>query len=107
MIHIYYTGGDGRNELSVYGHANYGPCGKDIVCAGVSAIAYSLLGFLELCEDEIEDMTGPIVDNGKVYVGCNSTATIDTAFRMAVIGLEQIADAYPDHVEIQIVPQGE
>ena len=41
--------------IKALGHANYAEVGKDIVCAGVSILTYTLIASLaELTEDEIE-----------------------------------------------------
>ena len=100
MIRIYYDQSEDGHELSIYGHANYESFGKDIVCAGVSAISFALMGYLEQCEEEIEELDGPVVTDGKMFIRCSGTKAIDAAFHMAVVGLRQIADAYPRHVEI-------
>jgi uncharacterized protein YsxB (DUF464 family) len=59
MININVDQKNGEMTISIKGHANYDQYGKDIVCAGVSAIAQT-----------------------------------------AVLGLESIAENYPDHVKI-------
>lgn len=107
MITVYYAQEGGTHELTISGHAGYAEYGRDIVCAGVSALGYALLGYLEKCEDDVEEMEGPIVECGNIYVSCTGNQNIATAFHMAVCGLKQIADSYPDHVDIQIVPTGE
>lgn len=107
MITVYYAREGDEHELTITGHAGYAAHGQDIVCAGVSAIAFALLGYLEECEDEIDDLEGPVVENGRVYICCTGKEKTANAFRMAVVGLRQIADSYPDHVDIQIVPPGE
>jgi uncharacterized protein YsxB (DUF464 family) len=35
-------------RIAVYGHAGYGIKGEDIVCAGVSALTYTMLNSLEV-----------------------------------------------------------
>lgn len=107
MIRVYYAQKGDAHELTISGHAGYAEHGQDIVCAGVSAIAFALLGYLEECEDEVEELDGPIVECGSIYVSCKGKPNIANAFHMAVCGLKQIADSYADYVDIQIVPQGE
>ena len=106
MIHIHYTKDDGWHELAIEGHANYSDCGRDIVCAGVSAIAYTLIGFLENKEEDVEDMGGSIVDSGEFYLSCKGSKVVDLAYEMAVVGLWQIANTYPDNVSISISAHG-
>lgn len=44
------------DEIKISGHAGYAEIGKDIVCAGVSVLVYTLEKALEgLCENEIEN----------------------------------------------------
>ena len=41
--------------ITVDGHAGYAECGKDIVCAGVTALIQTLIGSLkELTSDDIK-----------------------------------------------------
>ena len=49
-----------KGQIDVSGHANAGPYGQDIVCAGVSALTLTLLwGLRFVSEDEVEDSAGP------------------------------------------------
>ena len=44
-----------KDGITVNGHANYAETGKDIVCAGVTALTQTLIGSIEdLTRDEIE-----------------------------------------------------
>jgi hypothetical protein len=69
--------------------------------------AAALRNKYSLSEDEVEALDGPIVENGSVYISCKGKENIATAFHVVVGGLKQIANHYADHVDIQIVPQGE
>lgn len=97
----YEKDGDSHN-LSVSGHARYSPYGQDIVCAGVSAIVYALIGWLENC---VEDTKFVSIDErgGEVIISAQGDAFVATAFYMCAIGIEQIANTYPAHVNIDIV----
>lgn len=101
MIRVYYNRGEGRHELTVNGHAGYAEYGKDIVCAGVSAIVFALLGWMEHNEEEIDDLEDMIAEDGQVYIACTGNDKLETAFQVAVLGLIQIARAHPDHVDIE------
>lgn len=94
MIEVEYTKGKTAHELSIAGHADYDSQGKDIVCAGVSAIAYSLMGYLDKHGGEFE------ADSGEFYCTAERLADTDVAFEVALIGLELIAESYPHHVEV-------
>lgn len=101
MIRVYYTRGEGEHELTVNGHAGYAEYGKDIVCAGVSALVYALWGWLECNQDEVDDVADVILEDGQVCITCTGNDKVNTAFQMAMIGLAQIAGAHPDYVDIE------
>ena len=46
MTHIHYHRDESGHRLHITGHAGYAPRGQDIVCAGISALAYGLLEYL-------------------------------------------------------------
>lgn len=101
MIEIVYRKADNAHSLSLRGHAGY-HAGNDIVCAGVSAIVFSLLGYIDNHGDEISGLRMH-VDGGDTDISCREAGSnTATAFEMAVIGLAQIAKAYPDNVAITI-----
>lgn len=102
MVRAKYTAEDDRHTLSVLGHANYAEYGKDIVCAGVSALVQALIGWLENNSWKAECIS---VDpkEGEVIISCIGGEDIAAIFHMTAIGLEQIADSYPDYVQIDII----
>ena len=83
-----------KDGITVSGHANYAETGKDIVCAGVTALTQTLIRALEgLTKDEIEygraDIYhGNLSEEGKLLV--------DSFF----IGVCSIADEFPENVTI-------
>ena len=81
------------------GHANYAETGKDIVCAGVTALTQTLIRALEgLIKDEIEYEVSP--GRADIYYGNLSEEgklLVDSFF----IGVCLIADEFPDHVRIE------
>ena len=99
MIRVLYEAGGADHTLTVMGHADYDICGRDIVCAGVSALAQALLGWLEDHREAVSDLAGPAVHSGHLWVRCSGNTRVTTAFQMAAKGMEQLARAYPDHVE--------
>lgn len=102
MIYASYERDGELHNLSVTGHAKYSAKGQDIVCAGVSAIVYALIGWLE---NNAEDTTFASVDekNGEVILSVEGDERVATAFSMAAIGIEAISVTYPAHVNIEIV----
>ena len=84
--------------VSIKGHARYAPHGQDIVCAAVSALTYTLISSIEeLTQDKIKyTMSSGSTD---IYHGNLSEASlllVDSFF----IGLEAIAQQYPDNVRV-------
>lgn len=87
-----------KDGITVSGHANYAEAGKDIVCAGVTALVQGLIRSMEsLTRDQIQyDITPGRAD---IYYGNLSEAgslLVDSFF----ICVCQIADEFPDHVRI-------
>ena len=87
-----------KDGITVSGHANYAEAGKDIVCAGVTALVQGLIRSMEsLTRDQIQyDITPGRAD---IYYGNLSEEgmlLVDSFF----IGICQIANEFPDHVRI-------
>ena len=87
-----------RDGITVSGHANYAAAGKDIVCAGVTALVQGLIRSMEsLTSDQFQcDITPGRAD---IYYGNLSEAgklLVDSFF----IGVCQIADEFSEHVNI-------
>ena len=102
MVRAKYTVNENIHTLTVTGHANYGEYGKDIVCAGVSSLVQALIGWIEENYWKAECIS---VDpkEGEVLISCDGGEDVAAVFYMASIGLLQIADSYPDHVQIDII----
>ena len=88
---------DGR--ILVQGHAGYALHGQDIVCAGVSTLAQTLIASIEqMTNDKIEYETAPgMVDIRYGKLSKESKTLIVSFF----VGCDLIAAAYPDHVRVE------
>ena len=86
----------GKNCLTVEGHAGYAPKGQDIVCAAVSALVYALIGTLE----ETENVAEMVLRPGYAAVEAKKKTA---AFDLVRCGLTQLADRYPDFVQVKQV----
>ena len=89
-----------RNDgIKVSGHANYAEDGKDIVCAGVTALTQTLIGSIEdLTRDKIEyEISSGRVDIHYGNLSEEGKFLVDSFF----IGVCLIADEFPDHVRIE------
>lgn len=87
-----------KDGITVSGHAEYAEAGKDIVCAGVTALVQGLIKSIgDLTEDKIEYEISP--GRADIHYGDLSEEgklLVDSFF----IGVCQIADEFPDHVRI-------
>ncbi|MHC1722746.1 MAG: ribosomal-processing cysteine protease Prp [Aminipila sp.] len=81
MVRIVYT----DNQIRASGHANYEEHGKDIVCAAVSTLLYTLAttGTMETIKD-----TTTVKSQDK------------KAVKLVLDGLKLIAEEYPQNVEV-------
>ena len=84
--------------ITVDGHAGYAEPGKDIVCAGVTALTQMLIGSIEeLTTDNIEYDISPGKANIKFGNLSDMSQTLVDSF---FIGVCMIADEFPDYVRI-------
>ena len=88
-----------KDGITVSGHAEYAEAGKDIVCAGVTALVQGLIKSIgDLTEDKIEYEISP--GRADIHYGDLSEEgklLVDSFF----IGVCSIADEFPDHVRIE------
>lgn len=87
-----------KDEVKVIGHSGYSESGKDIVCAGVTALTQTLIRSMEdLTKDKIEYEVSP----GKAVIRYGnlsekSKILVDSFF----IGICAIVNNFPDYVRI-------
>lgn len=97
-------GPDGSiTELRVSGHTGYAEAGEDIVCAGVSALAVTvLIGMKRVARHPHEGKATA----GQMYCRLlpggtpDSAARAQTILETAVLGLKDIAKDYPEYVRV-------
>lgn len=90
-------------KFTIKGHSGYSQRGADIVCAGVSAVAYTALGALS----ELVGIDNYTTEDG--YMKCiipnnvqeGSKQTIRIVLESMVIGLKQIENSYKKYVVIE------
>lgn len=99
MIYINMKRREEGMELEACGHANCGAIGHDIVCAGVSALLYSLTAYLEgqceICPSGHLDRTESC---GRLYLRTRGLEGEETAFAVVAAGLTLMARAFPEAV---------
>ena len=106
MINMTYNAKE--HSLKIEGHAEFGEPGKDPVCAGVSALFYTLCQALTDLEDTA--LEGSVnVDMGKGYglVKCvpmeKRTIEVELVFWTVLEGLQMMAESYPDNLKMEIL----
>ena len=115
-------------EISAVGHADFDTRGRDIVCAGVSALLFGFLHYLKThapsaaayerevspardrdgsggrhasSEEIVPSAVEDRIEEGAVWVGPHGMNGIDeAAWAVARAGLYLIARQYPDHVSL-------
>ncbi len=98
MTQVSYARKGKTHRLTLKGHAGGGESGGNIVCAGVSALAFSLLGYLENHREELKELSNQ-VEKGEVRVYAEGDGQ-EPVFELTLTGLGQIARKYPDLVAI-------
>lgn len=102
MVRATYTVDEDTHALTVLGHAGYAEYGRDIVCAGVSSLVQALIGWIE--ENYYKaNCISVAPKEGEVIISCEGGEDVAAVFYMTYIGLAQIADCYPDHVQIDVI----
>lgn len=95
MTHVYAEQHKGRFLISAKGHAE----GDDPrVCAGISAILYALAGLLDNTPEIKTEQAD--LESGDAIVRFSGDTEAETAYRMTLIGLMQIAESYPGYMEV-------
>ena len=87
-----------KDEIKISGHAKYAVSGSDIVCAGVTALAQTLIKSIkDLTDDKIEYEISPgRVDIKYGNLSEKSKTLVDSFF----IGICMIAEEFPEYVRI-------
>ena len=92
-----------EHRMEIKGHAGSAASGRDIVCAGISALTFALL---TAATDEPELMTNVYISNdaAEVRVQCypdeEHDATCREMFKTILAGYANLADTYPEYVTI-------
>lgn len=107
MTTVTIKGGD-YIKITVEGHADYNP-GNDIVCAGISTLAYTLLNYLSDASGKglIADFTYS-QKPGYIYMRfCSKAIAVDRiggAVGMFQTGAEMLGWKYPEHIKVEVEP---
>jgi len=97
MIDITMYNDNNNFELSVEGHAEYAEIGKDIVCAGISAITSGVIKALERSNAAIEISEG----NAHIQLLYSDSMYdyVQGIYDVADGGYTMIAENYPEYAD--------
>lgn len=87
-----------KDGITVSGHAGYAEAGKDIVCAGVTALTQTLIKSVEdLTHDQIKyDISPGRADIHFKNLSERGNLLVDSFF----LGICLIADDFPEYIKI-------
>ncbi|MBR5290398.1 MAG: ribosomal-processing cysteine protease Prp [Erysipelotrichaceae bacterium] len=87
-----------NDSITIKGHAGYAEHGKDIVCAGVSALAQTMISsLLQLTNDNIEYH----ISSGNIEIKhWNLSEAAQLLIDSFFIGVKMMADTYLNHIRI-------
>ena len=96
MTTINVSKADNIYRIEATGHAT----GSEKVCSGVSAILYALAGWL-INNDEHVTYAKRKLKSGDAFIEFSGDEKAKAVYDMAVIGLLQIEQSYPEYVNIK------
>lgn len=82
-------------QLEMRDHAT----GEPLVCAGASAIVWSLAGWLHN-HPEAEAVMD--LRAGDAFVQCARTPASEAAFELAMVGLKQLEKKYEEYIQVEV-----
>ena len=94
-------------SLDAEGHAGAAPEGQDIVCAGISALTQAMLHALNDEEEKGRLEVFWLMEKGRIQIRVKSAKSwkywlmAKSYLTMAVRGLKDIAERYPEHIEVK------
>lgn len=103
---------DKIRSFSLSGHAESGPYGYDLVCAGVSAVSFGTINaVLSLCQVDLT--IDQAEDGGYLNVSIphglsqKESEKVDLIFNAMIISLQSIEREYSEHIKITKQKGGE
>jgi len=89
-------------ELEITGHAGQADKGKDIVCAAVSALFYTLAEALCESREMLEDTPNIKEEDGNGYIKCipkeEYVGNIARTYWTVLVGLQMMAEHYSKYI---------
>lgn len=104
MINIEILNDDEEFHCKITGHAGYAERGKDIVCAAVSILSFTLYEFVLKHEEMVKELHAETGD-GKfkisfLYKDKNFFQSVLEAF---VLGITRVSENYKDYVKVSFL----
>lgn len=93
-------------KFLITGHADHGDYGKDIVCAGVSAVSIGAINGIEALAGFTPQVDADEVNGGHMLVEATGATTgeqnhiAQILLENLVLSVQSIADQYPDYVHV-------
>ncbi len=85
--------------MTMTGHANAGPYGQDLVCAGVSAVALSSLNAIDLLYPDACTM---MAENNKIFLKVDHDShDLQITLKTMATQLSALASEYPKSIRIR------
>ncbi|WP_080874240.1 ribosomal-processing cysteine protease Prp [Oceanobacillus timonensis] len=93
--------------FEVTGHAESGPYGYDLVCAGVSAVTFGAVNaMMKLCETDLDidqgaDGSGYLAVKLPPNISSDKLEKMQWLVKGMIVSLETIEESYGEHVQLK------
>ena len=96
-----------HNRVTITGHAHSDEYGKDLVCAGVSALALTLgANVSNMASKDYVTACTIRLDPGDAEISCNPRtrykASVKQVLRSVCVGFEILASKYPEYISYSV-----
>lgn len=84
------------NKIIIQGHADFDEYGKDIVCAGVSVLTFTIANkLLEISKNDINEN-----NNKFIFNLIDKNKDVELLIETLISGLKSIEEQYPQNIKI-------
>lgn len=96
-----------KNSLRIEGHAFSGEAGHDLVCAGVSALAYTLAANVEQMRAQGQVQEASVkMEKGNACIWCEAVTDCEDmvrrVFEAVCVGFEIMAENFPKNISYSV-----
>ncbi|RHZ36374.1 ribosomal-processing cysteine protease Prp [endosymbiont GvMRE of Glomus versiforme] len=101
MIKVFYRLHENKKQfkyIKIQGHANSAPKGKDLVCAGISAIVNGVINFLQ---ENYAEFCQISVLPAEIIINCSASnnKNLQLCLQMFFFQLKNVALSYPQYFQ--------